>query len=590
VVNAFKLVPVPWNPAVRSEPAEGARPQVRTVGQPARLECGRRFENVCVPSKGDVVTLFHRPPPTGAVPIRTGRQGAALLAVTAVLGAGTVLAASPVQAHTPAATAAAKAKSPAPVVKHTGVKPTGYTVTFRYDDPAATRVQIKGEWSFSDAAHTTTSSSQGLVPEQWIKGDFPIAWPNSTAANWPVLDMKKNKAGIWSLTVPLPSGTFTYGFFVDCASATGSGCTEIADPANLPWNAPGGVSTGSTEPDSEVYVPSDRKFGTTDFSWQAPVAAKKQGTLADVSYPSPQSTAPAGSHPLAVYTPPGYDPARAQPYPTLYLSHGAGGQEVDWSTQGAAGAILDNLITSGQAQPMVVVMTDFNGLPNGATGYADDLIQNVLPYVQAHYNVSAQAADRAFAGLSAGGQRANTLLFNNTAVFGYYSVMSNAGGYPATPTADQITALGKTLGIQIGGGIQDPLRPTTTTEETLLSTAGVPFTDDSVNGGHEWYVWRILLHDFVSQQAFKATTTTLSVAAGSRGNETATAVVAAGTGPVATGSVQFTLDGVRYGKQVKLQDGTASLKIKGLQGGSHTLTATYSGDALHTASQATQRG
>jgi enterochelin esterase-like enzyme len=526
--------------------------------------------------------------PSRSASARNRRTAAALLAATALLGTATALAVAPAEAS-PVAPVTAKAKPLAPQVKHTGIKPTGYTVTFRYDDPSATRVQIKGEWSFSDAAHTTTASSQGLLPEQWIKGDFPIGWPNSTAANWPVLDLKKNKAGIWSLTVPLPSGTFTYGFFVNCASSSGAGCTETADPANPPWNNAGGVSTGSVEPDSEVYVPSDPKFGTTDFSWQAPVPAKQQGKLVDVSYPSPQSTAPVGTHPLTVYTPPGYDPARAQPYPTLYLSHGAGGQEVDWSTQGAAGSILDNLIASGQAQPMVVVMTDFNGLPNGVTGYADDVIQNVIPYVQSHYNVSAQAADRAFAGLSAGGQRANTLLFNDTATFGYYSVMSNAGGFPATLTADQTAALHSLSGIQIGGGLQDPLRTQTTTEESLLTAAGVPFADDSINGGHEWYVWRILLHDFVSQQAFKTTTTTVSVATTKNAQTVTTRVGAASTGPAVTGSVQYTVDGVRHGKAVKLTDGAATLKLKDLQGGSHTVTATYSGDALHSGSQATAR-
>lgn len=508
-----------------------------------------------------------------------------MLAATAVLSVASALAAGPAQASTGGAPA--KAASLSPEVRHTGTGPTGYTVTFRYRDPAATRVQIKGEWYFSDAAHSGPTSSQGLLPSQWTKGDFPIAYPNATAANWPVLDLKKGGAGVWSLTLPLPSGTFTYGFFVNCASDTGAGCTELADPANLPWNVANGASTGSVEPDSEVYVPSDRRFGSTDFSWQAPLAGKKQGRLVDVSYPSPQSTSPAGTHPLVVYTPPGYDPARKQPYPTLYLSHGGGGQEVDWSTQGAAGNILDQLISSGQAQQMVVVMTNFNGLPNGNEGYADDVIDNVIPYVQSHYNVSPNAADRALAGLSAGGSRANTLLFDHTAEFGYYSIMSTGGGAPTSVTADQVTALRALSGIQIGGGLQDPIRANTLGEQSLLTSAGVPFTDDSVNGGHEWYVWRILLHDFVSQQAFKTTTTSLSSAPAGKGVTVTAGVTAASTGPAATGTVRFTVDGVARGGAVRLVHGAATLRVDGLQGGGHTVTATYSGDALHAGSQAT---
>ena len=127
-----------------------------------------------------------------------------------------------------------------PQVIHTGTAPTGYQVTFRYYDPAATTVQVRGEWFFSSPAGTTTTSSQGLLPAQWQPGDFPIAYPNQgPAPNWPVAQMTLNKAtGVWSYTTPLPSGTFTYGFYVNCTSPPPglAGCTELSDPGNPPWN------------------------------------------------------------------------------------------------------------------------------------------------------------------------------------------------------------------------------------------------------------------------------------------------------------------------------------------------------------------
>ena len=75
-----------------------------------------------------------------------------------------------------------------PEVVHTGTGPTGYTVTFRYYDgnPATTNVKIRGEWYLSDVAHTTTTTSAGRLPSQYLPGDFPIANPNNgAAANWP---------------------------------------------------------------------------------------------------------------------------------------------------------------------------------------------------------------------------------------------------------------------------------------------------------------------------------------------------------------------------------------------------------------------
>ena len=55
---------------------------------------------------------------------------------------------------------------------------------------------------------------------------------------------------------------------------------------------------------------------------------------------------------------------RAVPYPTLYLSHGGQGNEIDWATQGAANQIIDNLIRErASCSPSSWSSTDFNGLP-----------------------------------------------------------------------------------------------------------------------------------------------------------------------------------------------------------------------------------
>lgn len=395
-----------------------------------------------------------------------------------------------------------------PQVVHTGRAPTGYEVTFRYYDPSATSVRLRGEWFFSSPTGTTTTTSEGLVPAQWAPGDFPIANPNQGAApNWPVVEMTLDPStGIWSYTTPLPSGTFTYGFYVNCTSPPPgqAGCTELSDPANPPWN-----TAGSTEPDSEVYVPSDPRFGTLDLSWQAP-SHRMHGKLLDVSYPDPQSTNPVGSHPMAVYLPPGYNPGRHTPYPLFVLSHGGGGNEVDWSTQGAANAILDNLITSGRIEPMVVVMPNFNNLGSctnqDLSCYATDLRDYLLPYVNEHYNVSDDLAQRAFAGLSAGGSRANYLLFNDTDLFGYYGSWSI--GNRSVPADDSPLwdnpALRNLRGIQVGGGLYDSITvPSINTFETSLETHGIPFTNDMVVGGHEWYTWRQLLYNFLTTVAFK---------------------------------------------------------------------------------------
>jgi enterochelin esterase-like enzyme len=468
-----------------------------------------------------------------------------------------------------------------PEVTHTGTAPTGYTVTFRIYDPTATRMRLRGEWFFSSAADTTTTTSAGRLPSQWKVGDFPIANPNAgAAANWPVADMTLDPAtGIWSYTTPMPSGTYTYNFYRNCTAAAPqlSGCAGTSDPANPPWN-----TRGSVETSSQVYVPSDPAFGTLDFSWQAPLAPAATGKLDDVSYPSALSTTPVGTHDLAVYTPPGYDPTRATAYPLLIISHGAGGNEIDWSTQGVAGRIIDNLIASGKMQPAVVAMTNFNGISGGVPGYSTDVLGSVVPYLQSHYNVSKKVSDMAFGGLSAGGQRANDLLLNHTTSFGYFASWSPAGSVPAAGDAAWNNPdLKKLLGLQVGVGLQDGCcSPNTYNEQARLTAAGVPFVQDNINGGHEWYVWRQLLRDFAGTVAFRQTSTGVDVS----GTSVTATVTPGTTEPVApTGTVQFSAGGTPLGAPVPLTGGKATLTV-GSTAGASAITATYNGDAFYNAS------
>jgi enterochelin esterase-like enzyme len=424
--------------------------------------------------------------------------------------------------------AAAADQVRSPEVNHTGIAPTGYSVTFRYINPTAKKVQIKGEWSFARPSELPQLAptpdheiieGQALPASAWKPGDFPLQKPNSTGPNFPVSEMMKDKDGVWTYTTPLPSGVFTYSFQIDCpAPATnaapggrGPGCQSISDPNNRPWNEDKeGKATGSVVRNSQVYVPSDANFNSIDYSWQSP--AKVKGKLTHVTYPSPGHSTPKDENYLVVYTPPNYDAARAKPYPTLYLSHGGGENEMGWSTQGAMNNILDNLINRGEIQPLVVVMPNAGGFAQSTfnEAYDQDLIHNMIPYVEQHYHVSKSAMDRAFSGLSMGGMLTNSFIIKHPEVFQYFGMMS-AGLPPenGTLTAEQTAAL-KGKSIWVGGGWQDVIHEKGFTSHTgparevsTFAKAGIPVTTNFVNGGHEWYVWRILLKDFLSRVAFQ---------------------------------------------------------------------------------------
>ncbi len=411
----------------------------------------------------------------------------------------------------------------APQVTHTGTAPTGYTVTFRYANPTAKSVLIKGDWSFERPSELTqlapTAShpvveGQGLLPAQWKSGDVPLQKPNSTGPNFPVAAMKKDKTGLWTFTTPLPSGVWTYSLIVDCPQADGSKCRGIADPSNLPWTEREKIADASSNNNSQVYVPSDPKFGSIDYSWQGPASA--QGKLTHLTYNSPGHVTPKDKNYLVVYTPPNFDPSRPKPYPTFYLSHGGGENELGWSTQGDVRNILDNLITTGQIEPLVVVMPNGSGYANSAfnEAYDRDLIDNMIPLIESRYRVDHSSHGRAFSGLSMGGMLTNSFLINHPEVFDYFGMMS-AGLPPAnaTLTPAQAAAL-KGKSVWVGAGFQDvifavgfspngvPSHLGPAREVSTLAAAGVPVTTNFIHGGHEWYVWRILLRDFLTRTAF----------------------------------------------------------------------------------------
>jgi enterochelin esterase-like enzyme len=133
-----------------------------------------------------------------------------------------------------------------------------------------------------------------------------------------------------------------------------------------------------------------------------------------------------------VYTPPGYDKNQSARYPVLYLQHGWGEDETAWSNQGHANLIMDNLIAAGKAKPFIIVMT--YGMTNDAKiGHMDSfdihpfqtvLVNELIPYVDAHFRTLADQPHRAMAGLSMGGFETKLITFANLDTFSRIALLS----------------------------------------------------------------------------------------------------------------------------------------------------------------------
>ncbi len=125
---------------------------------------------------------------------------------------------------------------------------------------------------------------------------------------------------------------------------------------------------------------------------------------------------------MYVYTPPSY---REKALPVLYLYHGFGDTVGSWVEQGRAPQILDNLLADRRIEPMIVVIPDtetdlpqaipenFPGAtrrqtfyPNNSAAADRELVDDIIPYIEARFRVLTSAEGRAIGGLSQGGYQA----------------------------------------------------------------------------------------------------------------------------------------------------------------------------------------
>src|SRR6516165_424869 len=106
-------------------------------------------------------------------------------------------------------------------------------------------------------------------------------------------------------------------------------------------------------------------------------------------------------------------------YVVRYLVSNDGEEACRWSTIGRAGFTLDNLLAEKKCKPMLVVMPN-GSLPRPSAAkpgekpspemmaaardrFTNELLKDVVPYVEKNYRVLADAQHRAITGLSMGG-------------------------------------------------------------------------------------------------------------------------------------------------------------------------------------------
>jgi enterochelin esterase family protein len=344
------------------------------------------------------------------------------------------------------------------------------SITFRFRAPKAADVQLR----FGEGA-----------PQQ-----FP---------------MKKTDNGVWSVTLPPQDPEiYVYSFLVD-----GTKAIDLANPT---------VNIGASIDASVVEVP-----GTPPRFDQ--LQEVPHGSISIRIYKSAVENLQRGVY---VYLPPGYETQTRQRYPVLYLYHGGGGAEQDWSRNGRVGAILDNLIAQRRAVPMIIVMpsnvpsvpapgsrppTVVPGETLAARASANDLLKkelvtDLIPYIDQTYRTVADREHRAISGLSAGGGTSVNVGLNSLDTFAWVAEFSTGafGGVGSYAPFDiDVLAPGLTRDpaatnrrmklFYMSVGTDDPRRPFQQKAFEMFQQRGLHPVFQTFTGQHEWKVWRHSLAD-----------------------------------------------------------------------------------------------
>lgn len=307
--------------------------------------------------------------------------------------------------------------------------------------------------------------------------------------------LTKGENGVWELTLgPIDPGSYRYTFNVDGVMVVDPRSPKVSESNGNVW--------------SVVHVPGASFMDENDVP---------HGAVSAVHY---HSSALGVDRRMHVYTPPRYETSQ-DAYPVFYLLHGAGDCDDSWTSVGQANFILDNLIAGGKAKPMIVVMPAGHTGPFGfgapstpgsrpssrSTGFEEDFVKDIRPYIEKHYRVINDRQHRAIAGLSMGGAQTLTISLDHLSDYGYIGVFSSGLLFRNTDQwekdlADKLDDASAKQGLKLvwfKTGSDDFLLNQTRRSVDLLKKHGFNVTFAESTGGHTWINWRNYLNEFAPQ-------------------------------------------------------------------------------------------
>ncbi|HET7534994.1 MAG TPA: alpha/beta hydrolase-fold protein [Candidatus Didemnitutus sp.] len=217
-----------------------------------------------------------------------------------------------------------------------------------------------------------------------------------------------------------------------------------------------------------------------------------------------------------VYLPPGY--SSETKYPVLYLLHGVGGNEYEWTGYVKAHAIIDNLVVAGKAVPMIVVWPNGRAMvddrppanpfnPENFKAFADfehDLLDSLIPAIQAKYPTLKDREHRALAGLSMGGGQTLNFGLGHLDTFAWLGAFSSAPNTrpPAELLPDPTAASAQLKLLYLSCGNKDGLINFSQAVHVYAKEHRVPHIWNVDDHDHDGETWGSNLYQF-AQRIFR---------------------------------------------------------------------------------------
>ena len=187
------------------------------------------------------------------------------------------------------------------------------------------------------------------------------------------------------------------------------------------------------------------------------------------------------------YLPPHYQRQAGVSYPVVYLIPGGGGTPSTWTSDMHGAEIADQLIRSGEVPPFILVT--MANLSDDQHGMA--LVNDLVPYVDAHFRTQADRRHRAVGGCSLGGLIAYRMAFQHPDLFGSVGLFGGVirpeeealNAWIAATPPDQWPR------VLMDYGDQDSLVKKTRIVTDILDEWGIPYSMNVGSAGHDLMYW-----------------------------------------------------------------------------------------------------